>query len=477
MTLSLDLIDGFAASVPASSIHRLSDSEYLVEVSSDGPIRLGGWDTGAPNSGGALHRITTKVVGADAMWRLGHTGQGVGVALIDSGVVPVEGLDGNGKILDGPDISFDSDVDALMHLDSYGHGTHMAGIIAGSDNGLPDRPEQKDVARRFAGVAPGAHIVNVKVADGSGTADVSQVIAGIQWVVAHKDDPEANIGVLNLSFGTDSVQDHLIDPLAHAAEAAWHAGIVVVTAAGNDGFEDRLRNPAIDPFVIAVGAADANGTYGTGDDELLSFSNCGTSSRPVDVVAPGQSVESLRVPGSFADTFFPEAATGERFFRGTGTSQSAAVVSGAAALVLSQHPDLTPDQVKALLVASARDNRIEESCGDRMLDLHSLSRMAVPEDVSQDFEPSNGSGSLDAARGSFRVFLDGEPLTGEVDFTGRSWSGGTWSGRSWSGGTWSGRSWSGGTWSGGTWSGRSWSGGTWSGGTWSGQMWQGLRWG
>ena len=170
MTLPLDLIDGFAASLPASSIHRLSASEFVLEVSPDGPIRLGGWDTGAPNSGGALHRITTKVVGADEMWRLGHTGQGVGVALIDSGVAPVAGLDGDGKVLNGPDISFDSDVDGLLHLDSYGHGTHMAGIIAGSDDGLPDRPKQKDVARRFAGVAPGAHIVNVKVADGSGTA-------------------------------------------------------------------------------------------------------------------------------------------------------------------------------------------------------------------------------------------------------------------------------------------------------------------
>jgi subtilisin family serine protease len=473
--MDLPIIDGFSATIGSEVLDLLGATGGVRHVTPDTRIELAS-TVGSP-SGVPMSVLTGRVLDVDSLWRRGITGEGVGIALIDSGVTPVGGLDADGKVLNGPDLSFDGEFDSLRHLDAYGHGTHLAGIIAGSDPGLPARPNDRWLRSNFAGVAPGAHIVNVKVADATGTADVSQVIAGIQWVIDHKNDGPADIRVLTLAFGTDSVQDYRIDPLAHAAESAWHAGIVVVVAAGNDGQRSALRDPANDPFVIAVGATDPRGTARLSDDRVLGFSNCGSEDRSVDLLAPGRSVSSLRVAGSFIDDQFPDAADGDRFFRGTGTSQAAAVVTGAVALMLDNRPGMTPDQVKAALLRTAGDVRSARGhCADAgALDVQ-RAVAARPRAVAQDWERSDGSGSIEASRGSYHVYRDGQPLTGEVDVTGGTWSGGTWSGGTWSGGTWSGGTWSGGTWSGGTWSGGTWSGGTWSGGTWSGGTWSGGTW-
>ncbi|MGF1665676.1 MAG: S8 family serine peptidase [Acidimicrobiia bacterium] len=457
----LPIIDGFSATIGSDVVELLEAADGVRHITPDTRIELA--SAAGSASGVPMSVLTGRVLDVDAVWRRGITGEGVGVALIDSGVTPVGGLDADGKILNGPDLSFDGEFDNLRHLDMYGHGTHLAGIIAGSDPAMPARPTDRWLRSNFAGIAPGAHIVNVKVADATGTADVSQVIAGIQWVIEHKDDGPADIRVLTLAFGTDSTQDYRIDPLAHAAESAWHAGIVVVVAAGNDGRRSPLRDPANDPFVIAVGATDPRGTARLSDDRVMDFSNCGTSQRPVDILAPGRSVSSLRVAGSFIDDQFPDAADGDRFFRGTGTSQAAAVAAGAVALMLDNRPDMTPDQVKAALLRTAGDVRSAPGhCADAgALDLH-RAVAARPRAATQDWDRSDGSGSIEASRGSYHVYRDGEPLTGEVDVSGGTWSGGTWSGGTWSGGTWSGGTWSGGTWSGGTWSGGTWSVAGWS---------------
>ncbi len=478
VTIDLPIINGFAASLPATARAWLSDLPGVSRVTEDSTVFLHGRRTDHDVEGPPISTLTTTVLDVDRLWRRGVTGDGVGVALIDSGVAPVGGLDADGKIVNGPDLSFDSQFENLRYLDIYGHGTHLAGIIAGADPAVGPQPDSAVVREHFAGIAPGAHIVNVKVADGLGTADVSQVIAGIQWVVAHKDDPEANIEILTLAFGTDGVQDYRIDPLAYAIERAWHSGLVVVAAAGNDGNGHALRNPASDPYVIAVGAADYGDPKRRHDDVVLDFSNCGLGDRRVDVIAPGRSVSSLRVPNSYIDSTYPDAADGERFFRGTGTSQAAAVTAGVVALMLDARPELTPDQVKALLVGTAdRIRSAEGACAGRgMIDARQAATRIAPRDAGQSWAVADGSGSLEAARGSYHVYQNGVPLIGEVDVTGTLWSGGTWSGGTWSGGTWSGGTWSGGTWSGGTWSGGTWSGGTWSGGTWSGGTWSGGTW-
>ena len=224
----------------------------------------------------------------------------------------------------------------------------------------------------------------------------------------------------------------------HGTQTLW-----LVVAAGNDGNAGALRNPATDPYVIAVGASDPKGTARTRDDRVLEFSNCGVGDRTVDLVAPGKSVSSLRVPGSYVDSHFPEAADGERFFRGTGTSQAAAVTSGVIALMLDHRPRLSPDEVKALLTTTAdRIGTPRGTChGVRTIDPDQAVLRRVPRRTDQAWPVADGSGSLEAARGSYHVYHDGEALVGEIDVSGGTWSGGTWSGGTWSGGTWSTSRW------------------------------------
>src|SRR5207302_8560842 len=306
---------------------------------------------------------------------------------------------------------------SLRYLDTYGHGTHMAGIIAGRDDAVAT-VSSSDSAD-FMGIAPEARVVSLKVADAHGQTDVSQVLAAIDWVVQHRSDHGMNIRVLNLSFGTDSGQGYTVDPLAYAAEQAWKHGIVVVVSAGNQGnAAGGLEDPAIDPFVMAVAAADTNGYLNNvGAHSPASFTSQGDGTRNPDLSAPGVHVASLRVPGSYVDTQYGGSATvATRFFRGSGTSQAAAVVSGAVALVLSQRPSLTPDQVKALIAGHTRGFTGASSLkGSGEHYLANVLNAATPTST-QSFSAATGTGSLEAARGSYHVVdSNGTQLSGERD--------------------------------------------------------------
>ncbi len=440
------------------------------------------------------------VIGADRMYSRGVTGSGVGVALIDTGVVPVKGLTGN--VVNGPDLSFESQTPAVRHLDTFGHGTHMAGIIAGND---PVRLLDSD---RFQGMAPGARLTSVKVGTAEGAVDVSQVIAAVDWVVAHRrDDPQRPIRVLNLAYGTDGVQDYRTDPLAHAVENAWRAGIVVVVSGGNSG-ASRLNNPAYDPYVLAVGASSTSGTVSAHDDVVPAFSSRGDAARRVDLVAPGTSLLSLRDPDSYLDEAYPGARVGDRYFKGSGSSQAAAVVSGAVALLLQARPNLRPDQVKALLKSSAEPMPTADAAGRGTgeLDVYRAFLAATP-NATQSWPRSTGLGSLEQARGTQHVGDDGVELTGErhvlgtfnaarwapasasfagwqggrwlggdVDWTGTCWCGDSWAGKSWAGKSWAGKSWAGKSWAGNGWAGKSWAGKSWAGSSWGGYAGAGATW-
>lgn len=494
ITADLPIVNGFAALLPKSAVDELRATTGVLEVTPNAILRLSSYTTDQITQGQATQAdlaakkdgpgwkagtafaamsAVTKLIGAQDLWAFGVTGRGIGIALIDSGVVPVDGL--QNQVITGPDLSFESQSPVLKNLDTFGHGTHLAGIMAGND--ASSSYSKKIDPNAFTGVAPGAKIISIKVASYDGATDVSQVLAAIDWVVQHRNDPGLNIRVLNLSFGTDSTQNYRIDPLAYAVEVAWHHGIVVVVAAGNEGDSGLLNDPAIDPYVIAVGAEDMNGTPGSGDDVVPDWSSVGNAKRSPDLVAPGKSIVSLRNPGSWIDNTYPEARVGDRFFRGSGTSQATAVVAGAAALLLQQRPDLTPDQVKQLLTSTAdllskADRRAQ---GAGLIDLKSASKARVPNNARQSYPLSDGTGSLEAARGTSHVADEGVEIYGEVDIFGQAWDGRSWSGRSWSGTSWEGESWMGRSWS-GEWEGMSWAGRSWSGRSWSDTYWDGRSW-
>jgi serine protease AprX len=428
----------------------------------------------------------TSQTGAQAWWNAGYTGKGVDVALIDSGVAPVAGLNSTGKVVNGPDLSLDSQSAGLRYLDAFGHGTFMGGLIAADDPS-------------YRGMAPDARLVSVKVGAADGAVDVSQVIAAIDWVIQHAHDPGLNIRVINLSYGTNSAQDPALDPLAYAAEQAWKRGILVVAAGGNYGFQTQhnakaLADPADDPSLLAVGSVDTNGTSKTSDDAIPSFSPWPKrgATRGVDLVSPGTHLVGLRVPGSYIDVTHPEGYLSDRYFRGSGTSESAAIVSGAAALVLQKYPDATPDQVKQLLMGSATTfNAKSQAQGDGELNLAAALTAPLPAAPSAVLA-GTGLGSLEQARGDDHLTApDGSVLTGEQDIFGKpfnsalmaaleatasSWSGGTWNASSWSGSSWSGSNWLASTWSASSWSASSWSASSWSASTWSGSSWSASSW-
>jgi serine protease AprX len=310
----------------------------------------------------------------------------------------------------------------------------MAGVIADAETG-------------YRGIAPAARIVSVKVAGADGITSLVRVLMALDWVRRNRNSNGLHIHVLNLSFGVDSRRSYVREPLAYAAEQLWNRGVAVVAAAGNqaDG-TGGLDLPAADPFLIAVAASDTNHTADPADDVIADFSSRDTL-RPPDIAAPGTAVVSLRVPGSTLDTEFPAARVGETFFRGSGTSQAAAVVSGLVAQLLEARPDLTPDQVKALLKAGAVDLADPVSAdGAGRVDLaRSLAlETPSPEAAAQPFAPAVMD--LGVLWADLRAEASGTAPavgTGENGWTGRRWSGQTWSGRRWSGRRWSGSDWGG----------------------------------
>ena len=350
-------------------------------------------------------------------------GRGIDVALVDSGVVPVGSLAEPGRVVHGPDFSSERYDPDLRHLDTFGHGTHLAGLIAG-----------RDPFTGFAGVAPGARLVSVKIAGADGATNLRRVLAALDWIRRNHDAPGYNIRVVNLSLGVEG-DDYRSDVLAWAVERLWQEGIVVVAAAGNQGRDaDALDMPADDPFVVAAGATDTKKTANPFDDRVADFSSRSWFRTP-DLVAPGTSMVSLRVPGSTLDTEFPGARVDGAFFRGSGTSQAAAVTSGLAARLIQARPWLNPDQVKALLVAGAvdlRDPRSADGAGRIDLRRSLMAPVPDPEAARQRFEPA----VLDLEKLRRELADDDEALGPGAQWNGRRWSGRRWSGRRWSGVSW-----------------------------------------
>ncbi len=318
--------------------------------------------------------ITTQTVFANQVWQSGWTGAGVGVAVIDSGVALKKDLQSaNGR--QSRVVFSESFVPGEGAGDAYGHGTHVAGIVAA--NGAESTGA--NFTQTFKGVAPAANIINLRVLDANGSGTESQVLAAIDEAIALKDT--YNIRVMNLSLGHPVYESFKLDPLCQAVEAAWKAGITVVAAAGNGGRDNSMgtegyatiNSPGNDPYVITVGAMNAKDTPWRNDDVMTSYSSKGPTLldhvvKP-DLVAPGNNVVSLLAsPNCTLATQDPQTliamSTYEKggqgissdYFMLNGTSMATPVVSGAAALMLQEDPSLTPDTVKARLMKTASKN-------------------------------------------------------------------------------------------------------------------------
>ncbi|PYT81953.1 MAG: hypothetical protein DMG41_34265 [Acidobacteria bacterium] len=387
----LDVIRGAHYSVPVKSLPALADDPDVAYISPNRP--LSGTSTSTLD-------YTPESVNAQVAWQQwGLDGTGVGVAVIDSGItavgdlywwIPSNQTYGSRVVYSQNFVPGTTDTSDL-----YGHGTHVAGIIASqgwfSTGG--------NFTHTFKGIAPNANIINLRVLDQNGAGTDSSVIAAIQTAISLKST--YNIRVINLSLGRQVYESYTVDPLCQAVEAAWSAGIVVVAAAGNQGRNDSagtegygtIAAPGNDPYAITVGAMKTANTPTRVDDTIASYSSKGPTAydfvvKP-DIVAPGNQVVSTLAPNAPllstpTDVYLSEysssttTSTGSggntknnkknstssltantispSYMRLSGTSMATPVVSGAAVLLLQQNPNLTPDQVKARLMKTASKN-------------------------------------------------------------------------------------------------------------------------
>ena len=400
----LPIVDGVAADVPVVAVAALARRSDVRTVTQDARMTVQGGV--APEdtieASVAPRSVYPEVVRADRLAAKGWRGAGVTVALLDTGISGTPDL--AGRVLPITDLA--GTLQPCVNLsgeptcaDGYGHGTFLAGIIAGDGTASDGR---------YLGVAPGADLVSIKVGASDGSADVSNVLAGIQWAVSFRD--RYDIRVLNLSLGTTSTQSWEVDPLNYAVERAWAEGIAVVVAASNRGpAPGTISKPGDDPYVITVGATDDLTTVRLGDDVLPDFSARGPAPEDVakpDVAAPGGHIVSLRAIGSAIDEEFPNVIDGT-YRQGSGTSMSAAVVSGVAAAIFSARPKVTPDRLKYMLAETARPVAVPEpeAVGRGMVDARAALR-APRGKANLGLTMGSGLGSLDESRGEVKVSLD-----------------------------------------------------------------------
>jgi serine protease AprX len=290
----------------------------------------------------ALLDVASPSLNADTLKKAGLTGDGVTIAVIDTGIYPHDDL--KGRIVGFKDFIKDKTVP----YDDNGHGTHCAGDAAG--NGLLS-------SGRYEAPAPDADLIGVKVLNKMGSGSLSTVMAGIEWCIENK--TEYGINILSMSLGSPAQQSAEDDPVVKSVEKAWENGIVVCVAAGNDGPDKQtIASPGISPKVITVGATNDQNTVDRSDDVAADFSSRGPTidglMKP-DLLTPGVNIISLRSPRSFLDKTMRSNRVDSNYFSLSGTSMATPICAGVAAQLLQDELDLTPDDVKKRLISASED--------------------------------------------------------------------------------------------------------------------------
>ncbi|HME31892.1 MAG TPA: S8 family peptidase [Terriglobales bacterium] len=362
----LGAVKGGVYRMPASALADLAADPDVAYMTPDRPL------SGTLDSSATLD-YHTGTINAPYAWGIGYDGRGIGVAVIDSGIIDIPDLKKYSVVYSQNFVGNGSG----SATDQYGHGTHVAGIIAGTGN----KSKGPNYSYTFQGIADNVSLINLRVLDQNGQGTDSQVIAAIQTAISLKST--YNIRVINLSLGRPVYESYTLDPICQAVEEAWKAGIVVVVAAGNEGRDNSANTngygtitaPGNDPFVITVGAMNTKGTPSRADDVIASYSSKGPTLydhlvKP-DLVAPGNRIislytASLTLPKNYPGNEIPYSLyqvngstnASPTYYRLSGTSMAAPMVSGTVALMLQQTSALTPDQVKARLMKTAYKNLI-----------------------------------------------------------------------------------------------------------------------
>ena len=473
---SLALIGAVSADVTSSSLETLEALPYVDYIAADVPTFGTDYSDSldVTNAAIGLGNVVSPQLG-------GPDGHGVGVAVLDSGsadVADLDGADGRSRVVAWVDF-----VNNRRHMyDDGGHGTYVDGLIAG--NGALSLPlDQGGKATvQYRGVAPAADIVSLKVLDSHGQGRASSLIAAIAWSICHRH--QYDIRVMNISVEGDVTSPAAYDPLDRAVDAAWKAGIVVVCAAGNEGDfgQGGILSPGNDPYAITVGAADTQQTAATSDDQVCDYSSVGPTlydefAKP-DLVAPGNHLVSLRAPGSWIDATYPQTQVAvSTYIPGapswlpahyavmSGTSASAPVVAGAAALMIQQDPTLSPGDVKLRLMDSAEPL---SGASDYAQGAGELNVAAALADNAQSdgYDPS-------AKLGTGSTVLPPDVL---LQWQKYAWSKYAWSKYAWSKDAWSKYAWSKYAWSKYAWSKYAWSKYAWSKYAWSKYAWSKYAW-
>lgn len=435
VTRDLHIIDAYGARLSDGALQRLRARPEVAAVTANARMTSSAAKPSSTTTtttgltGTTLLTAFNQSLGTDKIWTSTYaaTGKGVTVAVIDTGIAGdlpdfrTSQSDGTSRVI----ASVVANPDAESARDGYGHGTHVAGLIAG--NGF-NRPTGDTLYGKYAGTAPDARLVSIKASDEHGNATLLDVIYGLQFAVDYRST--YGIRVVNLSLESTVPQSARTDPLDAAVEQAWLHGLVVVTAAGNRGTASDAVSyaPGNDPYAISVGAVDDRATKSTRDDILASWSSRGTTQdgyRKPEVLAPGAHMVSTLAPGSEFAGLCATCVVSGQYIRLGGTSMSAAVASGVVADLLQVHPTWTPDQVKAALMGTARtvSNVGKEIAAD----------LAIRIDATTLANPNLGL--------TPNTLVD--PVTGDVDYTKASWSKASWSSAadplkaSWSKASWS----------------------------------------
>ena len=439
------LVGGVGAELSSTQVRSLTG----FVVTTDATVLTAGKGGGTAKAPVNVFRQVTE---AD---QVPSAGSGVGVAVVDTGIAPLG--DFAGRLHPGVDYSGEG----TPQVDGYGHGTFVAGLVAGG--GV--------TSAAYAGEATQAELYPVKVAGRSGKTSVSTVIQGLQWVV----DNKAVVQVVNLSLGSVPTGPTTLNPLNQAVEQVWANGIVVVASAGNNGSaRGTITSPGDDPLVITAGALDDRHTVSTTDDVVPAFSSHGPTAsngwwKP-DLLAPGTSVVSVMPTTSTTWASYPTARVGSGNFVGSGTSFAAAVTSGAVALLLSAHPGLTPDQVKARLLTTtspgpgpgAQDPFAQ---GHGVLDV--ARAVAEPGDVgmTQVLSTALPPKVVPLVTTQGLSWADGPtypaPYSGTA-FESTAWNSTAWNSTAWNSTAWNSTAWNSTAWNSTAWNSRAWNSSTWS---------------